>query len=99
MAANEVYMDVPAVTGMSKQFDTFGQVLDDVAKAIEALSITLKMTAWLSLGATAAAAAYLDQIRPNFTNAAAKMRELAGDLKSAINSYQNGDNTGSKRFC
>jgi hypothetical protein len=96
--ADEVYMDIPRVEKMSKDFQTFGEVLDAVGKTLEALSIVLKATAWLSLGATAAAAAFVDRIKPNVQKAAAKMKELSGDIQSAIRAYRDGDLSGSRRF-
>jgi hypothetical protein len=53
--ADEVYMDIPQVEKMSKSFDTFGDILDAVAKTLQALSVVLKATALISLGGTAAA--------------------------------------------
>ena len=96
--ADEVYMDIPRVEQMSKSFNTFGDILKGVAKALLAISIALKAAAWLSMGATAAAAAYADRIRPNVEKAANKMHELSGDINSAIRAYRDGDLSGSKRF-
>jgi GTP1/Obg family GTP-binding protein len=96
--ADEVFMDIPQVEKMSKDFQTFGDVLDAVAKTLEALSMVLKATAWISLGATSAAAAFVDRIKPNVQKAAAKMKELSGDIQSAIRAYRDGDLSGSKRF-
>src|SRR5574339_175825 len=96
--ADEVFMDIPRVEQMSKSFETFGTVLEGVSKALLAISIALKATAWLSFGATAAAAAFADRIRPNVDNAAKKMHELSGDIMSAIKAYRDGDMSGSKRF-
>lgn len=96
--AQEVFMDIPQVEKMSKSFDTFGDVLDVVAKTLEALSMLLKATAWLSLGSTAAVAAFIDRILPNVKRAAAKMKEIAGDIMSAIRAYRDGDLSGSRRF-
>lgn len=97
--ADEVYMDIPQVEQMVKSFATFGDVLDGVAKAMEVIAAMLHATAWISFGATEAIARYLDSIKPNVTQAAAKMKELSGDIRDAIKSYQTGDNTGSRRFC
>ncbi len=97
--AEEVYMDIPRVEKMGKDFETFGDVLDAVGKTLEALSIVLKASAWLSLGATAAAAAFVDRIKPNVQRAAQKMHELSGDIQSAIRAYRDGDFSGSRRFC
>jgi hypothetical protein len=84
---------------MAKAFNTFGEVLDGVSKAMQALSISLKAAAWFSFGATAAAAAYIDRIQPNVKKAGDKMRELNSDIQSAVRSYRDGDNSGSRRFC
>jgi hypothetical protein len=96
--AEEVYMDIPRVEQMAKNFQTFGSVLEGVSKALLAISIAMKATAWISFGATAAAAAYADRIRPNVDKAATKMHELSGDITSAIKAYRDGDMSGSKRF-
>jgi len=97
--AEEVFMEIPQVEQMSKSFKSFGDVLDGVAKAMEAISAALKASAWLSLGATYAAAMYIDRIQPNVKKAGDKMRELSGDLTSAIAAYRDGDYSGSRRFC
>ncbi len=96
--ADEVFMDIPQVEKISKDFHTFGEVLDAVSKALEAISMVMKATAWLSLGATAAIATFIDRIRPNVKTAADKMRELSEDINSAIRAYRDGDLSGSKRF-
>jgi hypothetical protein len=98
MANDEVFMDIPRVQDMAKNFNTFGDVLDGVDKALHALSITLHVSAWFSFGATEAAAQYVDRIEPNVKKMSAKMKELNGDILSAIASYRDGDNSGSKRF-
>lgn len=97
--AEEVFMDIPAVDKMGKDFQTFGNILEGVAKTLEALSMVLKATAWLSLGGTAAVAAFIDRIKPNVKRAADKMHELSGDIQSAIRAYRDGDYSGSRRFC
>jgi hypothetical protein len=97
--ADEVFMDIPAVEKMGNDFKTFSDVLTAVAMTLEALSLVLKATAWLSLGATAAAAAFIDRIKPNVKRAADKMEELSGDIQSAIRAYRDGDYSGSRRFC
>jgi hypothetical protein len=96
--ADEVFMDIPRVEQMSKSFETFGSILEGVAKALLAISIAMKAAAWISFGATAAAAAYADRIRPNVDKAAHKMHELSSDINGAITAYRDGDLSGSKRF-
>jgi hypothetical protein len=96
--ADEVYMDIPRVEQMSKSFKKFGSVLQGVSKALHAISISLKLAAWISFGSTAALAAYVDRIRPNVDKLAKKMHELSGDITGAIKAYRDGDLSGSKRF-
>lgn len=96
--ADEVYMDIPRVEQMSKTFEKFGTILEGVAKALLAISIALKAAAWISFGATAAAAAYADRIRPNVEKVAKKMHELSVDITGAIKAYRDGDLSGSRRF-
>jgi hypothetical protein len=96
--AEEVYMDIPQVERMSKSFETFGDVLDGVAKTLRALSIVLKASALITLGGSAAAATFVDRIIPNVQRASNKMKELSGDITSAIKAYRDGDMSGSKRF-
>ncbi len=97
--ADEVYMDIPAVEKMGNDFKNFGEILNAVAKALEAISFVLKATAWVSFGSTAALSAFVDRIKPNVQRAANKMIELSGDIQSAIRAYRDGDYSGSRRFC
>ncbi|MBS4059875.1 MAG: hypothetical protein KG029_05710 [Bacteroidetes bacterium] len=96
--AQEVYMDIPAVQEMSQKFANFGEVLDAVAKTMEAMSMVLKVTAWLSGGATAALAMFIDRILPNIRRSSEKMKEISGDITGAIGAYRDGDLSGSQRF-
>ena len=96
--ADEVYMDIPAVERMAKAFAGFGDTLSAVEKTLQALSITLKVTAFLTLGGSAAAATLVDRILPRVKQLAEKMQELSGDITSAIKAYRDGDLSGSQRF-
>lgn len=97
--ATEVFMNIPEVQKLSKNFMNFHQILENVYKVLNALSLALKLTAWLSFGATAAASAFINLIKPNIKKWSQKMEELSGDLTSAIKHYQTGDTDGSRRFC
>ena len=97
--ASEVYMDIPQVEKLATSFMAFHEILNGVAKVLEALSRSLQAAAWISFGATAAAAAYIERIKPNVQKASNKMEELSKDIRSAINAYQRGDYSGSRRFC
>ena len=96
--ADEVFMDIPQVEKMSKTFGTFGETLDAVSKVLQGISITLKVSAFLTLGGSAAAAAMIDRIQPRLKKLAEKMQELSGDIESAVKAYRDGDLSGSRRF-
>lgn len=96
--AAEVYMDIPQVQKMSKTFDTFGDTLDAVSKVLRTISMLLKAAAFVSLGSTAAASAFIDRIQPRIQKLAEQMKELSVDLTGAVKAYSDGDMSGSQRF-
>jgi uncharacterized protein YukE len=99
MATEEVFMDIPSVEKMAQQFENFGDVLDGISKAVEAIAVSLKTAAFFSFGMTYAAGVYMEKLAPKIKKAADKMRELSRDLRSAIVAYRDGDFSGSRRFC
>lgn len=96
--AEEVFMDIPQVQKVAESFGNFGEILQGVAKALEAAIMVLKMTAFVGLVGGFAVERYLSMVKPRVENMAKKMMELQGDLKGAINHYQTGDESGSRRF-
>jgi hypothetical protein len=96
--AEEVYMDIPSVQKMAESFGNFGEILQGVAKALEAAIMVLKLSAFVGLVGGFAVERYLSMVKPRVEKMASKMVELQGDLKGAITNYQNGDETGSARF-
>jgi len=96
--ADEVYMDIPQVQKMAESFGNFGEILRGVAKALEVAIMVLRTTAFVGLVGGFAVERYLSMIKPRVENLAKKMDELNGDLTGAINHYQTGDESGSRRF-
>lgn len=96
--AEEVYMDIPAVEKMSDTFESLGELLDDIAKILYGLSISLKLAVFVSLGSTAAFAAMIDRIIPRVNNASKKLIEISRDIDGAVRAYRDGDFSGSQRF-
>jgi hypothetical protein len=96
--AEEVFMDVPQVQKMAESFGNFGEILKGVAKALEAAIMVLRMTAFVGLVGGMAVERYLNMVKPRVEKMADKMIELRGDLQGAINHYQTGDESGSRRF-
>ena len=93
-----VYMDTDAVRDMAKAFGTIGDVLQTVNKVLEALSNTLKATAFIGLVGGYAVAKFIDGIRPQIEDIAEKCEELNKDLDASVLAYENGDQEGSARF-
>lgn len=96
--AEEVFMDIPQVQKVAESFGNFGEILQGVAKALEAAITVLKMTAFVGLVGGFAVERYVNMVKPRVENMAKKMHELQGDINGAISNYQTGDDSGSKRF-
>lgn len=100
MAASDtqVFMDLPKVRGMAKSFGQINNVLSTVAKVLEALSTTLKATAFIGLVGGYAVSQFIDQIRPQIKKMADKCAELDRDLVAAAAAFERGDGEGATRF-
>lgn len=98
MADVNVYMNIPEVEGLVDKFGTFSETLSVVSKALLAASQLLKAAAFVSLGSTAALAAYIDRIQPRVDALADKMGEISNDITGAVKAYRDGDESGSDRF-
>ncbi len=96
--AEEVYIDIPAVRDMSKSFDTIGDVLQGVAKALEALANILKATAFIGLVGGFAVLMVIEQVKPYIEEIAEKCAELSKDLTASVDAYERGDAMGATRF-
>lgn len=95
---DEVYMDVPAVRDMAKNFGTIGEVLNTVAKVLEALVLILKTTAFIGLVGGYAVAQFIDSIKPHIEQMAEKCEELSKDLGASVDAFERGDALGATRF-
>jgi hypothetical protein len=98
MATNEVYMNVPAVRDISKNFGNIGEVLTNVVKVLDVLINTLKAVAFIGLVATAALAQFLEMIKPYIEQMAEKCAELSKDLGASVDAYERGDALGATKF-
>jgi hypothetical protein len=96
--ADEVYMEVPAVRDIAKTFDTVSDVLAGVNKALEALSMVLKATAFIGLVGGTAVLHFIETIRPHIQQMSEKCAELCKDLNTSVTAYENGDQQGATRF-
>jgi hypothetical protein len=95
---DEVYMDIPAVRGISKTFGDISSTLKQVANTLEALSNILKGTAFIGLVGGWALAAIIDRVKPYIENISQKSGELSKDLTASVNAFERGDAQGATRF-
>ncbi len=98
MANDEVYMDIPAVRSMAKNFDNIGDVLENVNSKLELLVNTLKATAFIGLVGGGAVIAFIEMIKPHVKRMGDKCHELHGDLNASVAAYERGDQRGATRF-
>ncbi len=95
---DEVYMDIPAVRGISKKFDVISDVLNAIAKILEGLAMLLKMTAFVGMVGGFALLAIIEQLKPQIEQMAEKCAELSQDLAASVDAYERGDAQGATRF-
>lgn len=95
---NGVFMDVPAVRNIAKNFNTISTVLKNVCKVLEMLSNTLKATAFIGMVGGLALAHFIDTIRPYIEQVAQKCEELFQDLNASVDAFERGDALGATRF-
>lgn len=95
---DEVYMNVPEVRTMAKNFGAVGEVLSMVSKVLEALMLILKTTAFIGLVGGYAVANYIESIKPHIDRLAEKCEELMGDINASVDAYEAGDMQGANLF-
>lgn len=96
--ASEVYMDIPAVRGMAKTLGTVSQTLATVSKVMEALSMTLKTTAFVGLVGGTVVAQFIDAVKPHIDQMSEKCEELNQDVVASVDAFERGDAEGAARF-
>ncbi|MDP9311195.1 MAG: type VII secretion target [Chloroflexota bacterium] len=97
-SATQVFMNLPAVRSMAKNFGNIGNVLNTIAKVLDTLSTLLKTTAFIGLVGGYAVAQVIDQYKPQIKKMANKCQELNRDLMAAAAAYERGDAEGATRF-
>lgn len=96
--AEEIFMDVTAVRGIARSFDTMGDVLQTASRAMQTAITVLKTTAFIGLVGGYAVAHYMEQVQPRVEETAQKCDELGQDLRASADAYERGDAIGATRF-
>lgn len=96
--ADKVFMDIPKVKEISKNFQTFGETLDMVGKIAKAISDALK-TVWFVRIVSEAVIQFIDQIfKPQCDKMSQKCKELSQDVMASVTAYERGDQQGATKF-
>lgn len=98
MADEEIYMNVAAVKEMANKFNGMNDKLEQTSKTLQAAIMMLKATAFIGMGGTAAYAAYLEKLKPQIDQYAARCSEMSQDLVKSAEAYERGDQQGAARF-
>lgn len=96
--ADGVFMNVPAVRKMSRNFSAISRVLKNVSKTLQMLMNILKATAFVGLVGGLAVERYISMIKPQIDRLAKDSAEIAKDLTAAADAYERGDAQGALRF-
>ena len=96
--ADKVYMNVPAVRQIAKNFKQIGDTLENVVRVMEALVNILRGTAFVGLVGGLALAQFIESIKPHIQQMARKCQELFSDLNRSVDAYERGDALGATRF-
>lgn len=98
MATDEVFMNVPEVRAIAKNFDVISDVLNMVGKTLEMLSNKLKSTAFIGLVGGTVVIKFLDTIKPFIDNTSKKCAEMSKDVNDSVDAYERGDALGAAKF-
>lgn len=96
--ADKVYMNVPAVRQIAKNFKQIGDTLENVVRVMEALVNILRGTAFVGMVGGLALAQFIESIKPQIQQMARKCQELFSDLNKSVDAYERGDALGATRF-
>lgn len=98
MANTGVYMNVPAVRKLSRNFAAISSALKEISNTIQILMNILKATAFVGLVGGSALDRYVDSLKPRIDKLARDTAEISKDLKAASDAYERGDAEGALRF-
>lgn len=96
--ADKVYMNVPAVRQIAKNFKQIGDTLENVVRVMEALVNILRGTAFVGMVGGLALAQFIESIKPQIQQMGRKCQELFSDLNRSVDAYERGDALGATRF-
>lgn len=96
--AEEVFMDIPVLRGYVKQFKTFSQILNAVAKTLDGVVAAIRATAFIG-NVAAGMADFIDMINKRFIKPLAKNCEtMSRELGKSIDAFERGDAQGATLF-
>src|SRR5512142_1285483 len=97
--AQQTLMAYEQVQAMANTFNTTGEVLDAVSKALEVAIMAAHAATFFSFGGSELLAQWLEGIKPHVDKLSKMSYEVHNDIQSAVKFVQTGDTDGSRRFC
>ena len=97
-AGIDLQMDYEAVERMITIFNNGAQQLDETAQAMEQVAQAMENGAMLGEGGDAFAEALRKILSPRIRRITNKFKEMAGDVKFAMDAVKRGDTTAKGRF-
>ena len=96
--ADEIFMDVPQMRDLAKQFVDMNGQLDGVVKAMEAQIAVLKAAAFTGMVGAEAYRQWLETMKPRVQRFSARCFNMSVDLKKITDAYEKGDTQGAAAF-
>lgn len=96
--AEEIFMDIPKLQGISKQFGKMGNDLNQISQTLKTAVALIKASAFVGLIGNAVYAEYVDNLQKQIEKFANQCEEMGADLKKSADAYQKGDAAGATRF-
>jgi len=95
---DQVFMNIPEVRKIAKEFGQISNTLKQVCKTLEALCNVLKATAFVGMVGGLAVAHFIEMVKPYIQQIADKCAELMKDVNASVDAYERGDAQGATRF-
>lgn len=96
--SDEVKINVPEVSVMSRDFNQIGNTLNQVNRKLNECVEILNQTAYTGRVGGKAVRRFIEELQPTIMDLSEKSFEISDDLGQSIQAYERGDELGATRF-
>jgi len=96
--ADEIFMDVPEMRNLVKQFTDMEEKLKETSKAMEAQIQALKVAAFMGAVGAEAYRQWLEVMKPRVDRFAQRCNSMSVQLGGITDAYEKGDTQGAAAF-